>query len=171
VASEVRALAQRTADAARDIKSLIQNSSTQVETGVDLVGRTGERLQAIVAKVAEISGLIEEIAESSQKQAANICIVNEAVGDMDRMTQQNAAMVEQSTASTRNLSQEAEKLAQLVSAFRTRNRSARSQQSEDPVPFRRQSAVQRAPQVATTTQRLPAPVPYARAVGDDWSEF
>jgi methyl-accepting chemotaxis protein len=125
-------LAQRTADAARDIKSLIQNSSTQVETGVDLVGRTGERLQAIVAKVAEISGLIEEIAESSQKQATNICIVNEAVGDMDRMTQQNAAMVEQSTASTRNLSQEAEKLAQLVSAFRTRNRSARSQQSEDP---------------------------------------
>ncbi|MBN9144731.1 MULTISPECIES: methyl-accepting chemotaxis protein [unclassified Novosphingobium] len=150
VASEVRALAQRTADAARDIKSLIHNSSTQVEAGVDLVGRTGERLQGIVAKVSEISGLIEEIAESSQRQATNIRVVNDAVGDMDRMTQQNAAMVQQSTTSTRNLSQEAEKLAQLVSGFRTRDAAVRRERSDDPVPFRRQSTLHRPRPVSET---------------------
>jgi methyl-accepting chemotaxis protein len=168
VANEVRALAQRTADAARDIKALIQNSSIQVEAGVDLVGRTGERLQGIVAKVSEISVLIEEIAESSQKQAINICMVNDAVGDMDRMTQQNAGMVEQSTASTRNLSQEAEKLTLLVSGFRTRNAADRPDRAEDPVPFRRHSAIQRPRAPSETPRKAPS---FARAVGDDWSEF
>ncbi|WDF73716.1 methyl-accepting chemotaxis protein [Novosphingobium sp. KACC 22771] len=168
VASEVRALAQRTADAARDIKSLIQNSSTQVSAGVDLVGRTGERLQGIVAKVSEISVLIEDIAVSSERQATNIRVVNDAVGDMDRMTQQNAAMVEQSTAATHSLAQEAERLAQLVSGFRTRDAAVRNERRDDPVPFRRHSAVQRSRPTPETRQR---PSGLARAVGDDWSEF
>lgn len=168
VASEVRALAQRTADAARDIKSLIQNSSTQVSAGVDLVGRTGERLQGIVAKVSEISVLIEDIAVSSERQATNIRVVNDAVGDMDRMTQQNAAMVEQSTAATHSLAQEAERLAQLVSGFRTRDAAVRNDRRDDPVPFRRHSAVRPSRPTPETRQR---PSGLARAVGDDWSEF
>lgn len=166
VANEVRALAQRSADAARDIKTLIQNSSTQVKTGVDLVGRTGERLQAIVVKVAEISVLIEEIAERSQKQATNIRMVNDAVGDMDRMTQQNAAMVQQSTNSTHHLSEEAEKLIRLVSLFRTRDWAQRRDGPTDMPSSRRQSDQERARSLADTGsgRRM-------RAVGDDWGEF
>lgn len=168
VANEVRALAQRTADAARDIKALIQNSSAQVEAGVDLVGRTGTRLQGIVAKVSEISGLIEEIAETSQKQAANIRTVNEAVGDMDKTTQQNATMVEQSTTATRHLAEEAKKLMQLVARFRTRNQARRQESFEDPVPFRRHSPVHR-PRAAQEVPRRP--LARAKVVGSDWREF
>jgi len=167
VANEVRALAQRTADAARDIKALIQNSSTQVKAGVDLVGRTGGQLQGIVAKVSEISVLIEEIAERSQKQAVNIRVVNDAVGDMDRMTQQNSAMVEQSAATTRSLSQEAERLGQLVSSFRTRNMAERRDQIDDPMPLRRPSAAG----LSRARAQRPRGGGFARAVGDDWSEF
>lgn len=149
---------------------LIQNSSVQVEAGVDLVGRTGTRLQGIVAKVSEISVLIEEIAESSQKQATNIRTVNDAVGDMDRTTQQNAAMVEQSTSATRHLAEEAEKLTQLVSRFYTQNVARRHEFAEDPVPFRRHSPIptHRARGASEPSRRPPA---RAKAVGADWREF
>ncbi|GMM61611.1 methyl-accepting chemotaxis protein [Novosphingobium pituita] len=125
VAAEVRALAQRSADAARDIKELIEESAGQVSQGVHLVGETGERLGGLVARVGEIGGLVGVIAEAAHSQAENLTEVNKAVGDMDRMTQQNAAMVEQSSAATRGLATEAEALASLVSTFRTRDVSNR----------------------------------------------
>ncbi|HIQ19045.1 MAG TPA: chemotaxis protein, partial [Novosphingobium capsulatum] len=125
VAAEVRALAQRSADAARDIKELIEESAGQVSQGVHLVGETGERLGGLVARVGEIGGLVGVIAEAAHSQAENLTEVNKAVGDMDRMTQQNAAMVEQSSATTRGLATEAEALASLVSTFRTRDVSNR----------------------------------------------
>jgi methyl-accepting chemotaxis protein len=121
VASEVRALAQRSADAARDIKELIGESTLQVSQGVTLVGETGERLGDIVARVGEIGGLVSGIAEAAIEQADKLRDVNRAVSDMDRMTQQNAAMVEQSSAATRSLATEAEALAQLVGTFQTRD--------------------------------------------------
>jgi methyl-accepting chemotaxis protein len=117
VASEVRALAQRSAEAAKEIKVLISASSTQVKTGVSLVGQTGEALQRIVGRVAEIDGLVSEIAASAQEQATGLQQVNTAVNQMDQVTQQNAAMVEESTAASHSLSQEAESLAQSVSRF------------------------------------------------------
>ncbi len=117
VANEVRALAQRSADAAKDIKGLITSSSKQVVSGVQLVGQTGQALERIVAKVAEISGLTAQISTAAERQAVSLQQVNSVVGDMDKMTQQNAAMVEQCNAASRSLQSEAQLLAELVSRF------------------------------------------------------
>ena len=117
VASEVRALAQRSADAAKEIKALISTSSVQVGSGVNLVGQTGEALQRIVGRVTEIDSLVSEIAASAQEQAVGLAQVNTAVNQMDQVTQQNAAMVEESTAASHALAQEAQVLAQSVSRF------------------------------------------------------
>ncbi len=118
VANEVRALAQRSADAAKDIKGLITTSAEQVGAGVALVGETGTLLDRIVTRVGDISGMITAIAQSAVTQATNLQQVNAAVGEMDKMTQQNAAMVEQSTAAARSLAGEAETLAEVVSRFK-----------------------------------------------------
>ncbi|MGZ5945274.1 MAG: methyl-accepting chemotaxis protein [Caulobacteraceae bacterium] len=119
VAQEVRALAQRSADAAKEIKSLISSSSAQVERGVKLVGDTGQALAAIVARVVEIDTLISEISLSAQEQATGLQQVNVAVNQMDQVTQQNAAMVEQATAASARLKAEAAELAGRVGRFRT----------------------------------------------------
>jgi len=119
VANEVRALAQRSADAARDIKDLITTSARQVGTGVELVGETGKVLDTIVTGVGEINDLVRGIAASAAAQASSLQQVNESVGEMDRMTQQNAAMVEQSTAASRSLAEEAAGLSRLVAGFDT----------------------------------------------------
>lgn len=117
VANEVRALAQRSADAAKDIKDLITDSTRQVTGGVQLVGKTGEALDRILTRVAEISTLAASISQASDAQASSIQQVNVAVGEMDRTTQQNAAMVEQSTAAARSLTSEADQLGRLVGRF------------------------------------------------------
>lgn len=125
VASEVRGLAQRSADAAKEIKALILESSRQVAEGVRLVDSTGEALQGIVAKVAEISSAVDEIAASAAEQSVGLREVNSAVNQMDQVTQQNAAMVEQSTAASHALAQEAGDLTALVQRFRIENDPAR----------------------------------------------
>ena len=119
VANEVRALAQRSADAAHDIKDLITTSHQSVAEGVALVDETGAVLLQIGERVATINGRIADIADSAQMQAVRLQQVNLAVGDMDKMTQQNAAMVEQSNAAARSLADEASELATLVEAFET----------------------------------------------------
>ncbi|GAB0114775.1 methyl-accepting chemotaxis protein [Acidisoma sp. C75] len=118
VATEVRALAQRSAEAAKEIKTLISASSRQVESGVQLVGETGTALASIAEQVARLNGIIGEIASSAQEQATGLAEVNTAVNQMDQVTQQNAAMVEQSTAASHSLAREAETLAHLVARFR-----------------------------------------------------
>jgi len=117
VASEVRALAQRSAEAAKDIKDLITTSAEQVESGVSLVGETGSVLGRIVLRVNEVGELITDIANSSDTQAVNMEQVNGAVSEMDGATQQNAAMVEETTAAARSLANEAQELKELVSRF------------------------------------------------------
>ena len=119
VAQEVRALAQRSAEAAKEIKILISTSGEQVSQGVDLVGRTGAALDLILDQVSQIDGLVAEIAASAAEQSTGLAEVNTAVNQMDQVTQQNAAMVEQTTAATHNLSQETAELSRLVSRFRT----------------------------------------------------
>ncbi|MBO9669707.1 MAG: CHASE3 domain-containing protein [Sphingobium sp.] len=118
VANEVRALAQRSADAAKDIKALINTSSEQVGSGVNLVGETGQMLGRIVAKISDVSGVIGEMASAAEAQATNLRDVNHSIAEMDRMTQQNAAMVEEATACARSLSGEADGLAASISRFR-----------------------------------------------------
>jgi methyl-accepting chemotaxis protein len=119
VAQEVRALAQRSAEAAKEIKALIASSSEQVRRGVKLVGDTGHALGGIAAKVTEIDALIAEITQSSQEQATGLGQVNTAVNQMDQVTQQNAAMVEEATAAAASLRSEADGMARLMSQFGT----------------------------------------------------
>jgi methyl-accepting chemotaxis protein len=125
VAQEVRALAQRSADAAKEIKGLISTSTTQVGTGVSLVGQTGQALQAIVDQVASIDSLVKEIAASAQEQATGLHQVNSAVNQMDQVVQQNAAMVEEATAATHSLKGEAGELAALVGRFKVGGEASR----------------------------------------------
>jgi len=117
VAQEVRELAQRSAAAAKEIKDLIQNSSIEVEGGVTLVRDAGEALQKIGSFIVEINTHMDAIATSAKEQSVGLHEVNTAVNSMDQTTQQNAAMVEQSTAASSSLAQEAIKLRELVGRF------------------------------------------------------
>lgn len=118
VASEVRALAQRSADAAREIKSLISTSTSQVSRGVELVAMAGNSLDGIVRQVDEIKRAVIDIATGAQEQATGLAGVNSAINQMDQATQQNAAMVEQSTAASHTLTTEAQQLASLIAGFK-----------------------------------------------------
>ena len=119
VASEVRALAQRSAEAAQEIKGLIAQASGSVQNGVALVTRVGQALTGVVDDFSRIEGLVADIAGAAREQAIGLAEVNTAVNQMDHMTQQNAAMVEQTTAATHNLTHEACELGRLVEGFRT----------------------------------------------------
>nr|WP_233061402.1 PAS domain S-box protein [Parvularcula mediterranea] len=119
VAQEVRALAQRSSDAAKEIKELISTSSEQVSRGVDLVGRAGEALGEIVGRVENVSALVSEIAASAQEQSISLAEVNAAMNKMDQVTQQNAAMVEESTAASHTLAEASGKLIEKVGHFET----------------------------------------------------
>ncbi|WP_285711187.1 methyl-accepting chemotaxis protein [Erythrobacter oryzae] len=189
VANEVRALAQRSAEAARDIKALIDKSTAHVGDGVSLVGETGTLLAEIVGQVGAVTRQVEEIAETTAAQATNLEQVNSAVGTIDRMTQQNAAMVEQSTAATRSLSTEAQRLGELVAQFRVSSAGqaayAAAAPAYAPPAAARKPAPAPAPRKAIPTPLpvtgnlarkpepapLPAPTPSPALAEDDWSEF
>ena len=166
VASEVRALAQRSAEAAKEIKALISTSTRQVGDGAQLVGKTGEALQRMVSKVSEISTLISEIAASSREQSLGLAQVNTAVNEMDKVTQQNAAMVEESTAASHSLLNEAEALGESVRIFQTSaapaQRAAPRPARHAPVPQMRSAGGR-----GSSAQRKPAPTQGA----DEWEEF
>ncbi|MDP2263334.1 MAG: methyl-accepting chemotaxis protein [Hydrogenophaga sp.] len=117
VAAEVRALAQKSASAAREIRVLIDGSLTGVENGGRLVGVTGQTMQDTLAQVAGASTLINEIGEVTTEQASNIAQINVAVTQLDQMTQQNAALVEEMAAASRSLEQEALQLREAIRAF------------------------------------------------------
>ena len=172
VASEVRALAQRSAQAAKEIKTLISASSKQVRTGVDLVGQTGEALGRIVSQVGEINVLVLDMAASAEEQAGGLQQVNTAVNQMDQVTQQNAAMVEQSTAASHSLASEAETLTELVSRFRIGEAPARHV-----APFAPSRQTTPAPRSASRQTARPAAISRSSAarkpavVEDGWEEF
>ena len=117
VASEVRALAQRSAEAAKEIKSLISSATSEVSAGVALVIDTGKALERIAVQVAEINKVMSEIAAGAAEQSSALKQVNVAIGQMDQDTQKNAAMVEETTAASHSLRQEAESLAHSVGRF------------------------------------------------------
>jgi methyl-accepting chemotaxis protein len=119
VASEVRSLAQRSSQAAKDIKALITNSNTQVKDGVDLVNRAGTALNEIVASIKTVSDIVADIASASAEQAAGIDQVNKALTQMDTVTQQNSALVEENAATAKTLEQQSSQMDQRVSFFRS----------------------------------------------------
>lgn len=122
VAQEVRELAQRSANAAKEIKALINNSNEQVQNGVELVGATGVALENIVAEVQEINRHVNAIVESAQEQSSGLQQINTAVNQMDQDTQKNAAMVEESTAASHGLARDAASLNALLSQFKLSDR-------------------------------------------------
>lgn len=117
VAQEVRELAQRSAQASREIRGLISSSANEVENGVKLVGETGKALKTIEAFVSNINQHMDAIATSSREQSLGLAEVNTAVNQMDEVTQQNAAMVEEATAASTTLAEEAMKLRDLINQF------------------------------------------------------
>jgi methyl-accepting chemotaxis protein len=126
VAQEVRELAQRSANAAKEIKALISASEQQVQEGVTLVGQTGTTLQAIASQVTSINSLIRMISTSASEQAVGLKEMNVAMHQMDQVTQQNAAMVEETTAASMALNEQAEQLRSLVSRFRVSGAGAQN---------------------------------------------
>ena len=140
VASEVRALAQRSATAAKEIKTLIGNSAGKVEEGSRLVARAGATMEEIVAGIAGVSAIMAEIAAASGEQSLGIEQVNQAVTQMDQVTQENAALVEEAAAASDALREQAQALSQLVATFRLDERESAS------TPEPRAAATRLAPQ-------------------------
>ncbi|NMV70333.1 methyl-accepting chemotaxis protein [Agrobacterium fabrum] len=164
VAQEVRELAQRSAVAAKEIKSLINTSREQVANGVDLVGRTGGALRDIQSQMGEIDINVSAIVEASREQANGLKEINQAVNVMDQATQKNAAMVEETTAASHGLASEADNLYVLLRQFKISGDGQIS--SAQPIDKK-----------AASISRLPTPQPRyatARAHGNaaaEWAEF
>ena len=173
VANEVRALAQRSAEAARDIKHLISTSTSHVGEGVNLVGETGSLLEAIVEQIGNVTSQVDDIATMASAQAENLDQVNTSVGAMDQMTQRNAAMVEETTAAARSLSDEATRLERMVARFKLASARESAALTKLEVPAR--ARAQRAPvpaATASTVGNLALKHEEAAVVDDhDWSEF
>jgi methyl-accepting chemotaxis protein len=162
VASEVRSLAQRSADAATEIKALIEDSSKQVDHGVTLVGKAGEALGNITGRVNEISKLVTGIASSAEEQATGLGEINTGVIQLDRVTQQNAAMVEEATAAGHLLHSDADKMAKLVARFALPGGAV--------IPLARPTASQPLPDmsVSSVDELDPAPL---KTGSDSWQDF
>ena len=151
VASEVRSLAQRSAAAASDIKGLINNSVTAVDGGVRHVEDAGTAMKEIVASVQRVGDIIGEITAAASEQSAGIGQVNQSVGDIDRMTQQNAALVEESAAAAESLREQAARLSEVVQQFRLADEGggmAALSHTTAPVPQRRALVGRATPQLA-----------------------
>ena len=165
VATEVRHLAQRSAEAAGSIRNLVTTSSAQISSGVSLVESSGDALQQVVSEVTAVAGLVDEIAAGTEKQAQGIAEISEMMTQMDNATQQNAAMVEESTASSRNLSNETVRLVGQLNRFKissSGSSSAAWTEDREPAPV----------------YRSPSPAPMQtvgnlalKADEDEWAEF
>ncbi len=168
VAQEVRELAQRSAQAAKEIKGLIQNSAGEVGNGVKLVRETGEALKGIENLILSINDHMNAIATSAREQSSGLSEVNTAVNQMDQVTQQNAAMVEESNAASASLAMESERLSDLIARFKLANGWA-------------PSAATPAPRTASHASAPRAPVPARRVTPvshgntalktEEWTEF
>ncbi|WP_420101981.1 methyl-accepting chemotaxis protein [Bosea sp. (in: a-proteobacteria)] len=175
VASEVRTLAQRSSEAAKDITALISSSSAEVREGVELVEQAGQALEQIVSASRRVSTTVAEIAAASGEQASGIDEMAQAVSHMDEMTQQNAALSEQSAASAAALSSQIERLNQLVAAFRLRRGpvvAAPVRSLAPPAPRLAEPVRNAAPRPARLVPQPPPPAPRKVANGSTgWEEF
>ncbi len=173
VAQEVRELAQRSANAAKEIKELITNSGEQVKRGVSLVGRTGEALEQIVAQVVDINANVTAIVEAARQQTTGLKEINTAVNTMDQGTQQNAAMVEESTAASHSLASQADALSSLLGQFRMGDGAAAvpAGQHRAPAPVNRDATPVASPARAMTAKVAKAFGSSAAATAEEWEDF
>ncbi len=178
VAAEVRNLAQRSANAAKEIKALISDSGTKVDTGAKLVASAGQTMEEIVVSVKRVTDIMAEISAASQEQRNGIEQVNTAVSQMDKMTQQNAALVEQAAAAAKSMEDQTEDLSRLVSGFRTGATTATAAAAvpqRATVPQRAAPSVRQAPPATKPAVARKAgaarPTVATAENGDDWKEF
>jgi methyl-accepting chemotaxis protein len=190
VASEVRSLAQRSSQAAKDIKDLITNSSNQVQEGVGLVNQTGASLTEIRASIRQVADIVAEIASASQEQSTGIDQINKALNQMDEVTQQNSALVEENAASAKTLEHQSDTMNQKVAFFKL-DEHADSHVAKaptpapasvtrlPPAPSRRETAPVKAAVTSAAVKgrrggpvgRMQAAVAAAVAEDKDWQEF
>jgi methyl-accepting chemotaxis protein len=184
VASEVRSLAQRSSQAAKDIKDLITNSNGQVKDGVELVNKAGQSLHEIVDSIKKVTVVINEIANASMEQSTGIEQINKALTQMDEVTQQNSALVEENAATAKTLEHQAKSMDERVAGFRLRggsasagNRSASEQHVAAPVAKPKAAATKRPVLVTSKSNASRSPVGrmqtnLATALKEpDWKEF
>jgi methyl-accepting chemotaxis protein len=178
VAAEVRALAQRSAAAAREIKDLIDASTQRVADGATLAGQAGQTMRDIVDSIGRVTGVVNEIVASNREQACGIGQVNQAIVQMDGVTQQNAALVEESAAATRTMHEQAQALAELVALFRVETKPRPQAAAKPALPAVRRAAPAPAPApkpaAAKPARKATAAAPARKAattVDADWQEF
>jgi methyl-accepting chemotaxis protein len=175
VAAEVRSLAQRSAGAAKEIKSLIDDSVEKVETGGKLVDDAGQTMDEIVNSVKRVADIMGEITAASQEQSSGIEEVNRAITQMDEMTQQNAALVEQAAAAAESMQDQAQRLAAAVSAFKLGNEGQQIALAQPQVASLR-SAAKSVPEKSSPRLESAKPAKGKKAAaanvgGDEWEEF
>jgi methyl-accepting chemotaxis protein-1 (serine sensor receptor) len=170
VAAEVRSLAQRSAQAAKEINALIGNSIAKVDAGTRLVEQAGDTIQALVIDVKRVSEFMKSIAEASAEQSRGVQQVNKTVTEMDRVVQQNASAVQESAAAAEGMRQQAESLVMAVSAFRI-STAARAVQApvRSAKDARHEPVLEFTPQATLPAKRRPAPAISASA--SEWEEF
>ncbi len=185
VASEVRTLASRSAAAAKEIKDLIQDSVKKVEDGTELVSRSGQTLNEIVLSVKKVSDIVAEIAAASREQSAGIDQVNKAVSQMDEMTQQNAALVEQAAAASNSVADQARTLTALMQDYRVAGEADVSSRAsaasavrapvvakfERPGTSKRSSGKPRTHATVVASKSVIARPVAAQAAAGEWTEF
>ena len=177
VASEVRNLAQRSAGAAKEIKSLIGDSVDKVDAGSKLVDEAGQTMDLIVTSIKQVADIMGEITAATQEQSTGIEEVNQAITQMDEMTQQNAALVEQAAAAAESMQEQAQKLAQAVSIFKLNGddeKKAAQRASVRAAPQRpavKAPPARPLPAVEAPRAAPPRPKKVAAAASDDWEEF
>lgn len=163
VAGEVRNLASRSADAAKEIKALIEASAAQVEKGSSLVESAGATMRDIVASVRRVTDIMDEISAASQEQSSGIEQVNLAISQMDQVTQQNAALVQQASAATASLEEQAEQLEAAVAQFRLDNNISSGQAALPHVRQQARTARRKSQSLAATPSEKPLPMPNKQA--------
>ncbi|OHV95394.1 chemotaxis protein [Janthinobacterium lividum] len=176
VATEVRNLAQRSAGAAKEIKGLINDSVAQVENGARLVDEAGHTMREIVDSVHKVSSIVGQISAASDEQRAGIEQVNQAIGEMDQVTQQNAALVEEAAAAAESMQEQAARLADAVSVFRTAQVDAipalaSRPAAHRPVPLKVAHAPARVSGKPVVRHAPQVPAGKQRSGEDEWEEF
>ena len=163
VAAEVRNLAQRSANAAKEIKSLISESASKVESGSRLVGSAGQTMEEIVVSVKRVTDIMAEISAASKEQSSGIEQVNAAVMQMDKITQQNAALVEEAAAAAKSMEDQTDGLASMVAGFTLAEPTEALPTRKNATPAVRAASVR--------NSSAPAKKKPAQAASDDWKEF
>ncbi len=170
VATEVRNLAQRSANAAKEIKGLISDSVEKVETGTKLVDQAGRTMEEIVSSIKRVAKIMSDISEASLEQSTGIEQVGLAVSQMDETTQQNAALVEEAAAAAESLEEQANALSRAVSVFKVSGASGRPTEAKLPPPTAPNKPQTERPVIAQAKAQTPPPA-LPHTLDDDWAEF